>query len=133
MKLLIIIGLPGSGKTTYFNENLKNKYEFYDDFITNMIDGELIKEIKKKEKDICIADPRLCNYQTFQKIMKIFEEFLNKSEIRLILFENDKDKCIINAEKRSLRLVKKTIEFNSIIYNLNNYNDYEHEIIKIKI
>jgi adenylate kinase family enzyme len=131
MKLLIIIGLPGSGKTTYFNENLKDKYEFYDDFISNIIDGKLIREIKKKEKDICVADPRLCNYQTFLRTISIFNQFIDKSDISLILFENNKDKCIINAEKRGTRLVKKTIEFNSMIYNLSNYNDYNHEIIKI--
>ena len=131
MKLLIIIGLPGSGKTTYFNENLKDKYEFYDDFISNIIDGKLIREIKKKEKDNCVADPRLCNYQTFLRTISIFNQFIDKSDISLILFENNKDKCIINAEKRGTRLVKKTIEFNSMIYNLSNYNDYNHEIIKI--
>lgn len=48
MKLLIIIGLPGSGKTTYFNEQLKNQYKFYDDFISDIINGELIDDIKKK-------------------------------------------------------------------------------------
>jgi adenylate kinase family enzyme len=131
MKLLIIIGLPGSGKTTYFNENLKDKYEFYDDFISNIIDGKLICEIKKKEKDICIADPRLCNYQTFLKTIAIFNQFIDKSDISLILFENNKDKCIINAEKRGTHLVRKTIEFNSMIYNLSNYNDYNHKIVKI--
>ena len=123
--LLIIIGLPASGKTTYFNEYLKDKYKFYDDFISNVFDGELIRDIKKKEGDICIADPRLCNYQTFMGSMKLFLQYLDKSEIKLILFENNKDNCIINAEKRTSRFVKKSIEFNSMIYNLDNYNDYE--------
>ena len=26
MKLIIVIGLPASGKTTYYNENLKNSH-----------------------------------------------------------------------------------------------------------
>lgn len=133
MILLIIIGLPGSGKTSYFNENLKDKYEFYDDFITNIIDGSLINEIKKKTKDICIADPRLCNYQTFLKTMAIFHQFVDKSEIKLILFENNKDKCLINANKREGRFVAKTIEFNSLIYNLDNYKDYNYKIIEINV
>lgn len=132
MKLLIIIGLPGSGKTTYFNENLKDKYEFYDDFISNIIDGKLICEIKKKEKDICIADPRLCNYSIFTKVMKLIEEIIDKSNISLILFENNKDKCFINSKKRKNKNVEKTIEFLSNIYNHENYKYYNYEIKEIK-
>lgn len=125
MMLLIIIGLPASGKTTYFNEHLKDKYKFYDDFISNVFDGELIRDIKKNDEDICITDPRLCNYQTFIGSMKLFQQYVDKSQIKLILFENNKDNCIINAEKRTSRFVKKSIEFNSMIYNLDNYNEYE--------
>ncbi len=132
MKLLIIIGLPGSGKTTYFNEQLKNQYKFYDDFISDIINGELIDDIKKKEFDICVADPRLCNFQTFLRVINIFLQIVEKSDISLILFENNKDKCICNSEKRSSKFVKKSIEFNSLIYNLDNYNDYDHKIIEIR-
>lgn len=132
MKLLILIGLPGSGKTTYFNEQLKDKYKFYDDFISDIINGELIDDIKKKKFDICVADPRLCNFQTFLRVINIFLQIVDKSDISLILFENNKDKCICNSEKRSSKFVKKSIEFNSLIYNLDNYNDYNHQIIEIR-
>ena len=132
MKLLIIIGLPGSGKTTYFNEQLKDQYKFYDDFISDIINGELIDDIKKKEFNICVADPRLCNFQTFIRVINIFLQIVDKSDISLILFENNKYKCIYNSEKRSSKFVKKSIEFNSMIYNLDNYNDYDHEIIEIR-
>lgn len=125
MQLLILIGLSGSGKTTYYNEYLNGQYKFYDDFISNIIDGKLINDLRKKEGDICIADPRLCNYQTFMRVMKIIEEIIDKKDIQLILFENDKNKCLINATKRGKRNVNKSIEFNSMIYNVENYFDYE--------
>jgi len=131
MKLLILIGLSGSGKTTYYNEYLSGQYKFYDDFISNIIDGKLINDLKKKEEDICIADPRLCNYQTFMRVMTIINEFVDRKDIQLILFENDKNKCLINAAKRGNRNVNKSIEFNSMIYNFENYIDYTFEIREI--
>jgi len=132
MKLIIIIGLPASGKTTYYNENFKDIYLFFDDFVSNMVSGELIKSLKKTNQDICIADPRLCNYSIFTKVMKIIEEIIDKSDISLILFENNKDKCIINAKKRKNKNVEKTIEYLSNIYNYENYNNYNYEIKEIK-
>ena len=133
MKLVILIGLSGSGKTTYYNKNLKDKYLFYDDYISNIFDGKLINELKRNEKDICIADPRLCNYSIFLRLMNLLENYINKSDINIILFENDKEKCIKNAIKRGNRNVKKSIEFNSIIYNLENYKDYNYRIMEIMI
>lgn len=132
MKLIIIIGLPASGKTTYFNELLINDYKFFDDFISNFINGELIEEIKKNHNNICISDPRLCNPNIFIKIMKIIEKYIEKSNISLILFENDKNKCLINAKKRINKNVDKTIEFLSNIYNYDTYKSYDYKILKIK-
>ena len=133
MKLIVIIGLPASGKTTYYNENFKDTHLFFDDFISNMVSGELIKSLKKGNQDICIADPRLCNYSIFTKVMKLIEEIIdNKSDILLILFENNKDKCFINAKKRKNKNVEKTIEFLSNIYNHENYKYYNYEIKEIK-
>lgn len=132
MKLIVIIGLPASGKTTYYNENLKNSYLFYDDFVSNMVSGELIESIKNGNQDVCIADPRLCNYSIFTRIMRIIEEIIDKSNISLILFENDKNKCLINAQKRKNKNVERTIEYLSNIYNYENYKNYNYELKEIK-
>ena len=64
--------------------------------------------------------------------LKIIEEIIDKSDISLILFENNKDKCIINAKKRKNKNVEKTIEYLSNIYNYENYNNYNYEIKEIK-
>jgi len=131
MKLLIIIGLPGSGKTTYFNQNLSDKFKFYDDFVSNIFDGKLVSDLKKKENDICVADPRLCNFQIFNRAMNIFLQYISKNDIDIILFENDKDKCIINANNRGSRFVTKSIEFNSFIYNYDNYSEYNCKLVPV--
>jgi len=132
MKLIIIIGLPGSGKTTYFHEKLKPLgFQFFDDFVSSMCNGTMIRAIKDGTTDICIADPHLCNYETFLKVMNSIEVYIDKSNISIILFENDKDKCLLNASKRFNKSVSRTIEFNSRIYDLNNYNGYDCKIEKI--
>lgn len=111
---------------------MKNDYIFFDDFITTFINNELIKEIKKGNCNICIADPRLCNNSIFIRIMKVLEEYIEKSNILLILFENDKNKCFINSKKRKNKNVIKTIEFLTTIYDYDNYKNYNYEIKEIK-
>lgn len=132
MKLIIIIGLPGSGKTTYFHEKLKPLgFLFYDDFVSSMCNGKMMKAIKDGTADVCIADPRLCNFEIFKRVMKVIEDYIDKSVIKLILFENDKNKCLLNASKRANKNVNKAIEFNSKIYNPDYYKDYDCTIEEI--
>jgi len=126
--MLIIIGLAGSGKTSYFHKKLSNKYELFDDFISNFFNGEIIEKINE---ELCLIDPRLCDYNLFKKIMIEIEKFINKSQIKLILFENNPEKCLINSQKRNKKNVSKMIEIYSKKYDLNNYLDYNHEIIKV--
>lgn len=132
--IIIIIGLPASGKTYYYNENFKDNYILYDDFITTLFNGDLINDIKKN-KDICMIDPRLCNYDRFISIISIIEQIIDKRKIKLILFKNDKINCLINARKRNEleknKIVDKSIEFYSNIYDINNYSNYNYEIIDV--
>jgi GTPase SAR1 family protein len=126
--MLIIIGLAGSGKTTYFHKNLSDKYELYDDFISNFFDGEIIEKINE---NICLIDPRLCDIEIFKKYMIEIEKFIDKSQIKLLLFENNPEKCLINSQFRKNKNVSKMIEIYSKKYDLNNYQDYNYEILKV--
>jgi hypothetical protein len=126
--MLIIIGLAGSGKTTYFHKNLSDKYELYDDFISNFFDGEIIEKINE---NICLIDPRLCDIEIFKKYMIEIEKFIDKSQIKLLLFENNPEKCLINSQFRKNKNVSKMIEFYSKKYDLNDYQDYNYEILKV--
>jgi GTPase SAR1 family protein len=126
--LIIIIGLPASGKTTYYNTYLKNDYILFDDFINNFYDNELIDAIKNN-MNICAIDPRLCNYSTFTEFITIFQEYISKDNIKLILFPNNKNNCIDNAIKRNTIKVNRTIEYLSTIYDISNYYDYKYVLI----
>lgn len=126
--MLIIIGLAGSGKTTYFQQNLSNKYELFDDFISNFFNGEIIEKINE---EICLIDPRLCDFEIFKNIMIEIEKYIDRSRIKLMLFENNPEQCLINSQMRKKKNVEKMIEIYSKKYDLNNYRDYDYEILKV--
>jgi len=126
--MLIIIGLAGSGKTTYFNQHLSKDYELFDDFITNFFDGEIMEKINE---EICLIDPRLCDFEMFKNVMMDIEKFVDKSKIKLLLFENNPERCLINAQMRKKKNVAKMIEIYSKKYDLKNYQDYSHQILKV--
>ena len=126
--MLIIIGLAGSGKTTYFQQNLSNKYELFDDFVSNFFDGEIIEKINE---EICLIDPRLCNFELFKEIMMEIEKYINRDKIKLILFENNPEGCLENSRMRQKKNVEKMIEIYSRKYDLDNYRDYDYEILKV--
>jgi hypothetical protein len=126
--LIILIGLPACGKTTYYKEILDNSYKFYDDFITDIYDGNLLKDIKNNIK-LCISDPRLCNYNTFEQIMKEIEKYITKDKIKLILFRNNKLLSLFNAKKRDKKNVNNMIKIYYSLYNIENYLHYNHKLI----
>jgi hypothetical protein len=124
MTLSIVIGLPCSGKT-YLSRQLGAKT--YDDFIFNFYSGELIRDLKSGI-DVCINDPRLCNYEIFKRYMDIFENFCTKTAIILYLFENNPEQCKKNMNEKN---VSKFIEFYTKLYDLKNYHSYKHIIVPV--
>jgi hypothetical protein len=130
--LYIIIGLPASGKTTYYHNELNelSHLKFYDDFITTFFDNELIEDLEAGI-DLCITDPRLCDINRFRDYMKLFNNYVKKEDIKLIIFKNNPENCLLNAGKRNKKRVEKTIEMYSKIYNPELYKDDGYTIVKI--
>lgn len=127
--LYIIIGLPASGKTTYY-EKKWGHIKFHDDFITTFFDNELIEDLEEGI-DICITDPRLCDINRFRDYMKIFREYVRKEDIRLILFRNNPENCLLNARKRGIKKVEKMIDTYGRIYNHEMYMKEGYDIYEI--
>ena len=94
-KVLIIVGLPGSGKTTF---GKKQKDAFFIDDIKDK--NEIEKAINNKHQFVVISDP----YLIFEKNRISAKKHLlglGIKEIEWIFFENNKEKCLKNVKKRN--------------------------------
>src|SRR3989338_9244471 len=112
MSLTLIIGLPGSGKTT-LGRSLPGIY--FDDFIQTMYDGRLYEAILNGH-DVVASDPRLCNFRTFKKVVSHF------TKVKLILFKNNTHRCYTNCLIRgNMPQIKHDIDFWSDLYEIDNY------------
>jgi hypothetical protein len=106
-KLIIIVGLPGSGKTELLKKF--NGFIKYDDFLDEHDKFEsILQDLIKGEKVVC-SDPRLINYKTY---FNLFDNLKNKIKIETIVYENNSKQCIINNEIR----IKKNIIENKKLY-----------------
>lgn len=131
----IIIGLPCSGKTYLCKEFSDKGYLVFDDFIFNFYNGELLlalQALERKEK-VCVSDPRLCNYDTFLKYISQFEEYIDRKEIHLTIYENNPQLCLDNLRLRNdgRSKIAESINYLSSIYDTSNYQDYEKMIIPV--
>lgn len=121
MSLMIIIGLCGSGKSYYAKE--LTDYKIYDDFITSFYNGNLLYDLQHGN-NVCAIDPRLCNKNTFDKYIAMFQKYTNN--ITLILFENDLETCNKNVIQRNdgRRGIIETNNYLTLQYNIDNYNNF---------
>ncbi len=100
VSITFIIGLPGSGKTSYASLNMKNdKSTIFDDFITLFATGEITRILKDKStkiSNVVLIDPRLCKVTEFIKFYSYVKQFVTIESIYVIFFENDPQKCVFN-------------------------------------
>jgi hypothetical protein len=126
-KLVIVIGLPGSGKTNYIDSAPKSALKF-DDIIGTFCTGELMSGLGSG-LDCYISDSRMCNYMVFKDLMS---KTGFKGVLKLVLFNNDVKSCIDNVRRKhskntSKKIVEEIIAF-SHIYFLDNYKRVGAEV-----
>lgn len=98
-KVVLVVGLPGSGKTHLAIEIAAQRgCMLFDDISAEEGDGDLpaLYKALAEGKDCVLTDPFLCipDHRTKCQMM------LSQHELEWIFFENDKEQCIVNAEAR---------------------------------
>lgn len=121
-KLVIVIGLPGSGKTSFIQRITRSTV--FDDFIPDMHQLKFIDALKNEKANVVLADPRLCIPEMFDRCMKHIHQYVPKEEIQLVVFKNDPEQCI----KNKISLIK-TIRKYSQMYNTNYYKEKEYNCL----
>lgn len=139
IKIILVIGLPGSGKTNYIKKYNTN-YHIIDDifFTSNYIFN--IKNIVKTNKNIVIAEPRLCILDRFDEFIKLLLDnfIVSKDQIYIRYFENNKNKCITNIMSREYfvwtqKRYIEDIENMSKVYDttIDEFKKYKNYILKV--
>lgn len=92
MKLTLVVGLPGSGKT-YFATSLGGT--LIDDISINTADKTQITG-----DHLVVTDPNACQVDPATVLRKLTEWF-GEREISVFAFENDVDACMKNISARA--------------------------------
>ena len=130
-KVILIIGLPASGKSTYARNHINNSHTIFDDFITQFYNGKALKCIADGN-NVCLIDPRLCIPSTYENILGQIKRYTN--DIGIILFENNPQKSIKyskirNDKNKDNDTLVKTINAYSQKYSYDNYSQFDKIII----
>lgn len=129
MSLVIVVGLPGSGKTEHCKQYAEDGHVVFDDYLRTFWNGDLIKTLREGKK-VCINDPRLCDFRVFDRHLKVFLnlniEGFSIENIKVVLFKNEPVKCLNNAQRRGTqtglqRGIENDIMTMSRLYDLEKY------------
>lgn len=101
IKVIHIVGLPGSGKTTLGNTLAKSpKSLFLDDFLFD-VSGS-VKAFKDSEcQTLILTDPRLCYHSKEEIASRTIKCFGLDGDENFVFhyFQNDPEACMINAQR----------------------------------
>lgn len=141
-ELIVIVGMPGSGKTTYAKklveegliDNYCDDYEFWplktDGKVWRDEDRRLIAGLNKGQA-WAVADTRYCDSLERRKLKLALKKLVPNLKISYVYFDNRPDSCELNATRRKGGLPRH--EINLIYYYTKLYKiPPGAKIIKIK-
>lgn len=112
--LIIVVGMPGSGKTTYLKWLKENKKvdTVIDDYQKDPVDGNYADPIKSQHskrlvnalrsgKRTAIADRRYCLDEELKKIVAMVSSEAPEATIEIHSFENNYTACKANILSRN--------------------------------
>jgi len=109
MKIIFVVGLPGSGKTSYaktIGGVLVDDPKGLDDFPLERVDL------------LVVSDPMLCVLKTREEGEEVLRERYGDFETEYIFFENDPCQCLSNSQRRKDKPVEDSIFWLSSMYQI---------------
>jgi len=138
MKILVLCGLPGSGKTSFAEKLSKEGTKIYD-FDKLIIEKELTLEeiferIKEEKSSICVADGLFLTQKDYELFASIFKD----GKIEFHFWREDRVQCLKNIKNRKDKKAHITIKHAVLekpdMIKLNklhkHYTLVEHEVYK---
>ena len=127
MDIILIIGLPGSGKSALLQNEYAEEtaYSIFDDVMGNAVLDcndftysqhypDIIAEMKHSSKNIVISDISFCKLEKFNRAYEILSWWIIKHpydyKIKSIIFKNEPEKCIRNINRSNNRNNPKRVE-----------------------
>jgi G3E family GTPase len=110
-KVILIAGLPGSGKSTCIDNNYPDdKYKRFDDYKNKAINlkfnssrhFEKLIENLKNSNDCVLSDIDFCDPKSRTEAQTFLEELVPEATIQWIFFENNPVACRNNLDHLSL-------------------------------
>lgn len=120
-RIIIIVGLPASGKTThasyltsqFFGSVLIDDPKNWDDVLTHVLKGHDL---------IVLTDPHLCFACNRDVADRQFKDL--GFNVDWVFFENNPDQCIRNSRKRGTKKVERDIMWFSKNYTIPHGAEY---------
>lgn len=120
LTIRILVGLPGSGKTTFIKNTIEDEYNAVFDDILSPADVTQFKNTCEEFGGlIVIADCNLCNPKNLKILYLMIEKEIQRdASVETIYFENNPEACLANVSLRAdNRDVENSITNLSRIYN----------------
>jgi energy-coupling factor transporter ATP-binding protein EcfA2 len=100
--LTVLIGLPGSGKSTFLQhlqtlvDPTTSKVQIFDDFIQTWYTGQARQAILQRQSRVIVADPRLCHPTT----LATFRDVWDSQQPVYVFFDVDPMTCVERLRHR---------------------------------
>jgi hypothetical protein len=127
-KLIIIVGLPGSGKSTYARHynviyDDEELWDLYNSYFTIVAHQALLAD-----KKICFVNAQFCATYSYKKFLAIFPPAIQE-RVRTICFQNSPQQCLENHQQRLLEPLHKLRVANDITRMSRTYQP-RHDVYK---